>query len=85
MIGLSAIADRKRRFFPPRAMSRILPWRRTVAPKLEYTITKICDQFFVLDSEDEFVGTFESETAAKAEAAREQLDDAIWGRTKELV
>ena len=54
-------------------------------PKLEYTITKIGEQFFVMDSNEEFVGIYDTEADAKAEIAPEQLDDAMWERTKELI
>jgi hypothetical protein len=56
-----------------------------MSTKLEYTIAKIDEQFFVMDSDEELVGLFDSEAAAKAEIAAEQLDDVMWDRTKQLI
>jgi hypothetical protein len=56
-----------------------------VSTQLEYTVAKRGEQFFVMDSDEEFVGMFDSEAAAKAKIAREQLDDAMWDRTKQLI
>jgi hypothetical protein len=55
------------------------------AAKLEYRITRQDDKFVVIDSEEELVGIFDTDSAAQTEIAREQRDDAIWDRTKELV
>lgn len=55
------------------------------ADKLEYRITRQDEKFIVIDSEEELVGIFDTDSAAQAEIAREQWDDAIWDRTKELV
>ena len=53
--------------------------------KLEYRIERDGDKFVGIDSDEETVGVFDTEGEAQADIAREEKEDAIWARTKELM
>jgi hypothetical protein len=53
-------------------------------PKLTCRVIADGAKFIAIDSDGHRVGTFETEADARAEIAREERDDAIWERTKEL-
>ena len=57
----------------------------SMSPKLEYQISRWGGKFVVTDSDQEVVGIFETEDLAQREIVREQQDDAIWERTKQLM
>jgi hypothetical protein len=52
--------------------------------KLTYRVIADASKFIAIDSDGDKVGIFDSEADAQAEIAREQRDDAIWQRAKEL-
>ena len=59
-----------------------LPYDRE---KREYRIEQDGDKFVAIDSEQETVGTYDTEQDAQAEIEREKRDDAIWERSKQLM
>jgi hypothetical protein len=93
---MSAIADRRTNFTTGQPDLNIFgrwlvfSFSRTGEAKmpllrLEYTIYRKGNRFVAMDSNKELVGVFESEAAAQRKIVCEQLDDAIWDRTKELI
>ncbi len=55
------------------------------APKLEYFAARDGEKFFVIDSNLELVGVFDTEDQIREVITREQREDAIWEPTKELM
>lgn len=53
--------------------------------KLEYRIEREGAKLVAIDSDAETVGVYDSEEEAQAQIAREKKEDAMWGRTKELM
>jgi len=53
--------------------------------KLEYRIEREGDKFIAIDSEQDTVGVYTTETQAHADIERAKKEDAIWERSKELM
>ena len=52
--------------------------------KLEYRIEREGDKFIAIDSEQDTVGVYATETQAHADIERAKKEDTIWERSKEL-